>query len=214
MPPEALSTARPTPLRLWGFTVTAAGALVAGIGSLLDWAVLGFPNDPSGSLDVPVKGVDLWEGMVVLAAAILALILTALVRLVRGTDARRALAFGVVTLGALAMALALSVAMRADARFAGDEGLDQVVAALSPRLDLPPDVVRAQLQEEIARNLEVELGPGVWLTIAGALLVVVGGSLTLAWAGGTGRGSEASGASRRSEAPPAGPAGPGDPTAS
>jgi len=182
MSAELRSTARPTPLRLWGFLLTAAGALVLGIGCTLDWAVLGFPGDTGGALDVPVKGIDVWEGVASLAAAILALVGTLGLRFLRGVDARRALALAVVTLGALAMALAISVAMRPDARFAGDEALDQVASSLAGALDIPVEEAKTQLLDELDLALEVTLGPGVWLTMAGGLLIVVGGSLTLAWA--------------------------------
>lgn len=180
--PEILSTTRPTPLRLWGFVLTAVGALLAGVGASMDWAVLGFTSDRGGALDVAVKGSDMWEGRVVLAAAVLALVATVALRLLTGTDARRATALLVVSLGALAMALAISVAIRADARFAGDGGLDEIATSLSARLDADPAAVRAQLREEFGTELRVDLGPGVWLTLLGGTLIVVGGSLSLAWA--------------------------------
>jgi len=181
MSAELRSTARPTPLRLWGFLLTTCGALLLGIGCTQDWAVLGFPGD-GGALDVPVKGVDIWEGLVALAASILALVGTLGLRLLRSRDARRALALTVVSLGALAMALALAVAMRADARFAGDDGVEPVAASLAERLGIPVEEARSRLLEELDLALEVTLGPGLWLTMAGGLLVVVGGSLSLAWA--------------------------------
>jgi len=213
MSSEIRSTARPTPLRLWGFLATAAGTLVAGIGATLDWAVIGFPGDERGTLDVAVKGTDVWEGKVALAAAVLALVLTLVLRLPSSADARRALALAVVTLGALSMALAISVAVRPTPRFAGTQGLDQIATDVSDQLGIPVAEVEAQLHERYGDQLSVDRGTGLWVTIAGGLFVVVGGSLSLAWARGPGRGSEASGASRRSEAPPAGPAGPGDPPA-
>ncbi len=182
MPAEILSTARPTPLRLWGFWLTAAGVLVLGIGCTLDWAVIGFPGDADGIFDAPVKGTDIWEGAVAFGSGVFALIGTLALRLLRGFDARRALALGIVSLGALATALAISVAMRADARLAGDEGLDDIAATLSGELGITPDAARARLLDELDLDLEVELGPGVWLTIAGGLVVVIGGSISLAWA--------------------------------
>lgn len=156
MPPEALSTARPTPLRLWGFLLTATGGALAGIGAVLDWAVVGFPSDAQRALDVPVKGIDVWEGKVVLAAALLALVGTVAMRLTTGRRAPRSLAVAVVVLGTLAAALALSVALRPEARLGGGEQLDE----------------------------RVELGLGVWLSAAGGILVAGGGSLGLSWARG------------------------------
>jgi hypothetical protein len=179
--PEILSTARPTALRLWGFALTAGGALLAGIGASQDWAVLGFTGDRLGALDVAVKGTDVWEGMIVLTAAVIALIGIVVLRLLGGTDARRALALAVVSLGALVMALAISIAIRADERFAGGESLDEIAVTLSEQLDTDVAEVRAQLREEFGTELRVDIGPGVWLTLLGGASIVVGGSLSLFW---------------------------------
>lgn len=179
--PEILSTARPSATRLWGFLCLVAGALLAGLGATRDWAVVGFPGDPERALDVPVKGTDVWEGTVVLAAAMLALGLLLAVRVARGTERRRVLAFGVASLGALVIALALSVAIRPDARFGGSEGLDDIAARVATELDQEPTAVRAQLQEQFGLQLRVDLGSGVWITAAGGILIDVGGALTLAW---------------------------------
>jgi len=49
------------------------GALVAGLGSVLDWVVLGFRATSAGP-STSGEGVDVWEGKVVLAAAVLSLV--------------------------------------------------------------------------------------------------------------------------------------------
>ncbi len=180
--PEILSTARPSALRLWGFLALATGALVAGWGALSDWATLGFPGDTSGALDVAVKGADVWEGVVVLGAAVASLVALLAMRLVGSPSARRGIAFGVATLGALVVAIALSVAIRADARFGGAEGLDDVAADLAARLEEPVGAVRAQLEERFSSQVRVDLGVGVWLALAGGALIDLGGALGLAWA--------------------------------
>lgn len=179
--PEILSTARPSAIRLWGFLFLVAGAIVAGLGAVLDWAILGFPGDEQGTLDVAVKGVDVWEGKVVLASAALALVGMLAMRLVEGTGTRRAIAFGIATLGALVIALALSVAVRADARFGGTEGLDQMASGLAEQLGEDPAAVRAQLEEQVGDQLRVELGPGVPVAVVGGVLIDVGGALGLLW---------------------------------
>lgn len=179
--PELLSTARPSALRLWGFLILVVGALLAGWGALSDWATVGFPGDTAGTLDVAVKGTDVWEGVVVLVAALASLVGLLALRLVRGPAARRVIAFGLATLGALVIALALSVAIRADARFGGAEGLDEVAANLAARLDEPVGAVRAQLEQQFRSQLVVDLGVGVWLAVAGGVLIDVGGALNLAW---------------------------------
>jgi hypothetical protein len=179
--PEILSTARPSAIRLWGFLFLVAGAIAAGLGAVLDWAILGFPGDEQGTLDVAVKGVDVWEGKVVLASAALALVGMLAMRLVEGTGTRRAIAFGIATLGALVIALALSVAVRADARFGGTEGLDQMASGLAEQLGEDPAAVRAQLEEQVGDQLRVELGPGVPVAVVGGVLIDVGGALGLLW---------------------------------
>lgn len=184
MPPEALSTARPTPLRLWGFLLTATGGALAGIGAVLDWAVVGFPSDAQRALDVPVKGIDVWEGKVVLVAALLALVGTVAMRLATGGRARMSLAVAVVVLGAIAAALALSVALRPEARLGGGEQLDEMAANLSEQLGGDETALREQLEQRFGDQLRVELGLGVWLSAAGGILVAGGGSLGLSWARG------------------------------
>lgn len=179
--PEILSTARPSAVRLWGFACLVGGALLAGVGALLTWATVGFPGDERGTLDVAVKGVDVWEGTVVLAVAVLALVGMLTMRLASGTEARRAIAFAIATLGALVMALALSVAIRADARFGGPEGLDDVAASLAERLGQDPAAVRTELERQFGDQIRVDLGPGVPVAIAGGLLIDAGGALSLLW---------------------------------
>ena len=208
--PEILSTARPSATRLWGFLCLVAGALLAGLGATLDWAVVGFPEDPSGALDVAVKGTDVWEGKVVIVAGVLALLVMLAARLVLRTQARRILAFGIATLGALVLALALSVAIRPDPRFGSSEGLDEIATNLADQLGEDPQAIRAQLEQEFADQIQVDLGIGVWVAAAGGIPIDIGGALSLAWVRRTAGGSEASEASRRSEAPPGGPADPGE----
>ncbi len=209
MPPEIWSTSRPSPLRLWGFASVALGALLAGLGAVRDWAVVGFPGDVNGQLDVPIKGTDVWEGKVVLAAAALALIVLIAMRLTRSSRARRTGALAIVTLGALALALALSVAIRPTTRFGGTQGLDELAANLAQQLDQDEAAIRAQLAQQFGNNLRVDLSPGLWLTTAGGILTALGGALSQAWARRAAGGYEASEASRMSEAPPGGPADPG-----
>lgn len=179
--PELLSTSRPTSLRLWGFVVLALGALAAGLGALMDWAIVGFPSDASGRLDVAIKGTDVWEGKVVLGAAVLALVGQLVLRTIRGKGSRRAVAFGLASLGALILAIALSVAVRTDARFGGSAGLDEMAANLADQLDQPMETIRAQLEEQFADQITVDLGAGVWVAALGGILVDVGGALNLAW---------------------------------
>jgi hypothetical protein len=179
---EILSTARPTRLRLAGFLCTAAGAVLAGIGATREWAAIGFPDDLEHAVDVSVRGTDVWEGKVVLLGAAAALALLLAMRLSRSDRSRRTLAASLIVVGTVCAILPVLDAARAADRFGGTAGADRMVEVLAAELELPEDVVREQLAEQFDRALRVDVGPGVWLCLAGGLLLVAGGALGLAWA--------------------------------
>lgn len=179
---NALSTEAPDRLRLAGFLTLAAGALAAGIGATRDWVIVGFPQDEAGSTDVPFRGTDVWEGKAVLLIAVAALLCLLAIRLVQTSATRKAIAVLVIALGVLAAALPLADALRARDRFGGGEGLDQIASGLATQLELPEDVVRAQLEEQFGAFLQVDVQPGLWLSAFGGLLIACGGALSLVWA--------------------------------
>ena len=179
---EALSTARPTRLRLLGFLVLVGGSVLAGVGATRLWATIGFVADTEGAADVFVYGTDVWEGKVVLLIAGLALVAMIVMRTTTSGALRRTLGAGMIVLGLACVALPLLAAVRPDARFGGPEGLDRMARILSARLELPEDVIREQLAEQFERDLRVEIGPGLWLSVGGGVLIAAGGALGLAWA--------------------------------
>lgn len=180
--PEVLSTARPTPLRLAGFLCLASGAIAAGIGATRDWAVVGFPQDEAGAADVAFRGTDVWEGKAVLLVAVTALLAMLALRLSQGRATRKALAVLLIAIGVVVAALPFADALRSRERFGGGGGLDRMASVLAPRLDLPEDVVRRQLEEQYGASLRVEVAAGLWLSAAGGLLLACGGVLSLVWA--------------------------------
>lgn len=179
---ELLSAARPTRLRLLGFLVLVAGSVLAGIGATREWATIGFVADVEGAADVSVYGTDVWEGKVVLLIAGVALVVMIVMRIATSGALRRSLGVTLIVVGIVCAALPALAAIRADARFGGGDGLDRMARALSARLEFPEDVIREQLAEQFERDLRVEIGPGLWLSVAGGLLIVGGGALGLAWA--------------------------------
>ncbi len=179
---EILSTARPTRLRLAGFLCLALGGLLLGFGATRNWAVVGFPGDAKGTLDVPWKGTDVWEGTLVLAAGAAVLILTVVMRLLLGSRGRRAVACVIAVLGIWGTAVAGSDAIRANERFGGRNGLDAIARRLATVTPLPLDKILADLERQFGRALRVHLGSGIFLTLAGGVLTVAGGILSLLWA--------------------------------
>ena len=181
MASEIVSTARPTGLRVAGFVCVALGAVLAGVGATREWVAVGFSADTEHAADLSVHGIDVWEGKVVLFAAAAALLILLAMRISGSASTRRGLAVVLIVLGAACIALPVVDAARARDRFGGSEGLERFVASLSVKLGLPKDVVREQLSEQLDQELRVEVSPGVWLTAAGGVLLVVGGALSVAW---------------------------------
>ena len=181
---EAFSTARPSRLRLSSFLALVLGGAMLGIGALSTWGSVAFPAevDPTGNATAVIPGVDLWEGMLVLAASALVLVGTLALRLVRGDQARRLIAVSIIVVGLVAAALAASVAIDAEDRLVQTEGLDAYARARSEQRDIPYEEARADIAELVREDLVVATAPGVWVAAGGGLVAGVGGILSLAWA--------------------------------
>jgi hypothetical protein len=181
MASEITSTARPTGLRLAGTACVALGAIAAGVGATREWAAIGFTADVEHAADVSVHGIDVWEGKVVLFAAVASLLVMLAMRISGSRRTRRGLAIALIVLGALCVWLPVADALRAKDRFGGVEGDDRLTRTLSVQLGLPEEVVRERLSELLDEDLRVEISPGLWITAAGGVLLVAGGLLGLAW---------------------------------
>ena len=182
MASEVTSTPRPTALRFAGFACVAFGAVIAGVGATREWAAVGFAADVERAADVSVHGTDVWEGKVVLFAAVAALLVLLAMRTSGSGSTRRGLAIVLIVLGALCVAVpVITGAVRAEDRFGGVEGVDRLARAIAVELEIPMEVVREELSELLEQDLRVEIQPGLWLTAFGGVLLVAGGILGLAW---------------------------------
>jgi hypothetical protein len=179
---EILSTARPTTLRLAGFLALTLGGVLLGLGALLSWATVGFARDAQGALDLPTKGIDVWEGGLALAAGVAVLIGMVAMRLLQERRARQIVAAAIIVLGLAATALATKDALRPEERFGGTGGLDAIAHNISSQLDQPYAQVRVELERQYGADLRVALEPGIFLVIAGGLVAAVGGILSIVWA--------------------------------
>jgi hypothetical protein len=179
---EILSITRPTRLRLAGFLTLTLGGALLGLGALLSWATVGFTRDAQGALDLPTKGIDLWEGGLVLAAGVAVLVGMIAMRLLLERRARQVVAAAIIVLGVAATALAASDALRAETRFGGTGGLDAIAHNISSRLDRPYAQVRPELERQYGADLRVDLEPGIFMVMVGGLVAASGGLLSIAWA--------------------------------
>src|SRR5687768_206505 len=82
-------------LRAIGFLVTVGGALAAGIGAMLTWVSVSLP----GTIPVMYIGVDLVEGTIALALAVVALVAVLASRIAATGSARRGAAVVVMVAG-------------------------------------------------------------------------------------------------------------------
>jgi hypothetical protein len=90
--------------------------------------------------------------------------------------ARERLGVGLLFAGLVTMAMPLSVAIRAEERAV--EGMAEVAAQTGGlRIEEATELIR----EDPSLAVRSELGPGIWLTVAGGALVIVGTAANLAW---------------------------------
>jgi hypothetical protein len=157
-------------LRAIGFLVIVAGALTAGLGTMLTWVSVSLP----GTIPEVYLGVDLLEGTIALGLAVVALVAVLASRIAATGSARRGAAVAVVAAGIALVAIAGGEALTAPGRFREDVVRD-VTSAVGGSL-APVDT--AALEAAI----DVRLGVGLWLTLAGGLATAAGGLVTLAWA--------------------------------
>jgi hypothetical protein len=158
-----LDLSRPSGLRASGFLLTAAGALVIGVGALLVWITVGIPNE---SAHTSLRGTDLGDGdgRVAFVCAFLILISLVVSRLVRSRRHRQLLAALGLTSGIVAVLIAADF-------IAGGKDRQPVLQALGI-----PRAMWAQL------GAFRDLGLGPYLVLAGGVFCIAGALLTLWWA--------------------------------
>jgi len=178
-PSPDLDVSAPSPLRVAGFLITALGALLAGVGATLTWVTVGI--EVAGSVSTPTRGIDVWDGQVVLACAVVMLIAVLVTRMAASSTVRRAAAILVIVVGFVALAIGTGFVVTATSRFEPIED-DALASAISESSGVPEDQVRATLEASIEElGAFTRVGAGPYLAIAGGLAGVIGGVLVLAW---------------------------------
>lgn len=157
--------------RALGFGLGAGGAFAAGVGSVLTWTVVGLRADREGILDETLRGIDLTGGLVVLAAAVLALVGLLAIRLVP-KPVRVSIALGLVLAG-LAIVTAPVLALAA----AADRAAVEMARSAAATGGLSSAEAEELVRTDPAFAVRWGAGPGIWLTVAGGLGVVAGGAV-------------------------------------
>lgn len=164
-----------TSLRLAGFGLTALGGMLIGVGALMPWIRTSLEGIPD-AYSPTYYGIDLPDGLVVLAAAAVVLGGLAITRLTSSPRARRIAAGAVVAASFVALAIAGAAIVSAASRFE-PTAVDDILADLDPSGNATPEQ-RAQVEELV----ETRLAPGPFAVLGGGVLGIVGGVLLLSWA--------------------------------
>lgn len=165
-----------TPLRLAGFGLTALGGMLIGVGALLPWirsSLAGLPD----AISPTYYGIDLPDGLAVLASTVVVLAGLAVTRLTSSRRARRFAGGAIIAASFVAFAVAGVAALTAASRFEPTV-VDDVLADL----DLSGNATIVQ-REQIEELVEARLALGPFVALAGGVFAIVGGVLVLSWTG-------------------------------
>lgn len=161
-------------MRLAGFGLTAFGGMLIGVGALMPWIISSLKEFPD-ELSPTYYGIDLPDGVVVLATAVVALACLVITRLTSSVRARRLAAGAIMSASFVAFAVAGVAALTAAGRFE-PVVVDDVLADLDPSGNATA-VQRAQIEELV----ETRLAPGPFVALAGSVLGLAGGLLVISW---------------------------------
>lgn len=160
-------------LRAAGFLLVAVGALMAGVGALTAWVEVGLAGSTVDAISPVELGVDRPEGIAALALAAAALV-AALVSRIGRSGARRRTAVIAALVGLAIVAICAGTVALGTTRF--EEAAIERIRAL-PDDRRPPD----ELIPGIAELTQARFRSGLWLSLAGGVVVMVGGLTTIAW---------------------------------
>ena len=180
-PEPRLDFSKPSPLRLGGFLLVAAGGLLAGVAAVLTWVTVGLIDDKQNVLTQRYLGVDLLDGKIVLAAGLVLLGGIVVLRRVKGILQRRAVASVLIVAALMIVGIAAAATTSTYSRF-GERALQDMAKSAAAALKLPLDQARQRVDQIASLGIDVSRGSGLWVALAGGLLGVMGGILSLTWA--------------------------------
>jgi hypothetical protein len=165
---------RPTQLRLGGFVLTVAGGSLIAIGTLLTWASVDYKGITSKEL-----GVDLKPGLVCLVLGVIAILAIPALRAVYSIPLRRVIAVAVVVAGLVAIVLGVrELSIKDHLLFTG---IRTFAESLHQQNGLPAKDLATQIRADLKKSGSVNVGIGLWITIAGGMVALGGGVLDLIW---------------------------------
>ena len=160
-------------LRTASFALTGVGALIAAAGTTVTWMSAGLRRDLRELLDLEYLGLDLVEGIAALVVSGMVLALLADVRRRPRPPGLRPV--GLLLAGLILVALPAWVAVRAE-----DRAVDEVAVVVARTAGITTGEAAAHVRTDPDLAVRTD-SSGVWLSIAGGVLVTLGGVTTLLW---------------------------------
>ena len=173
-----LAVVKPSPLRLWGFLLTALGGALVAFGSIGNWATITLGGTTQNA--VPTNGIDLWQGKVTVVLGILIVLAILALRFVR--PERRTMVALLITVAALACAGIAGWCLGSLESVIHGTGVDALVKHIAEVLGISEAQAREQVLLTMQKKgIAVQTQPGLMVAFAGALVATVGGLADLAW---------------------------------
>jgi hypothetical protein len=172
-PPDQVVRDERTSLRLGGFLAGALGGALVCIGALLPWLRTGLDGLPE-AITPTYYGIDLPDGLIVLALGLIMLVCLGIARASSGSRAKWA-AIGLVTTAVLAGVVA-GVSLATSPDRLENEAVDEVLADLGPG-----GTATTEQRTQVEELMRVRPAQGPFVAIGGGALGALGGLLLLRW---------------------------------
>jgi hypothetical protein len=173
-----LAVVRPSPLRLWGFLLTAIGGALIAFGSIENWATITLGGSTENA--VPNKGIDLWQGKVTVVLGAMIVIGILALRFVR-PERRNMVGILLTVAGLVCLGIAVWCLVSLTSVIHGT-GVDALAKRIADVLGISEAKARqAVLRTMQQKGIDVRAQIGLWMAVAGGLLATAGGFVDLAW---------------------------------
>jgi hypothetical protein len=173
-----LTVVKPSPLRLWGFLLTALGGALIAFGAISDWAAVELGGSSAGA--VTTKGIDLYQGMLVLALGVSILAGILVLRFVGGSG-RIPVAVALLLAALASLAVTIWCATSLEAVVTDEQNIDALIR-LATASGIPAAEARALILETLDRlGITVVAQLGLWLSLLGSVVATAGAVLDLMW---------------------------------
>jgi hypothetical protein len=144
------------------------------------WVIVGLEGDEGGVLDQRYPGLDLWQGKVALACAVVLLVGVLLIRSRRSARSARTVAIVMVVAGVVAVGVTAFVAVGGPSMLK-DQAVDGMVDAAAAATGISHAAAVSQVDALVDVGVDSSAETGVFVAIGGAVIATIGAVLGLAW---------------------------------